>query len=103
MSLLTVSPSPLPVHDCPKWLWSPVATVVPEVPKLTLIVPLEVIGPPVRPVPVATLVTVPPLSLSMPSANPAGVPVRPDHGAVAAVVAVVAVWLLIAFGVGVSS
>ena len=46
-------------------------------------VPVPVIGPPVRPAPLATFVTVPPelVSLSTPSANPAGTPLRPDHGA----------------------
>jgi len=51
------------------------------------IVPLPVMVPPDRPVPATTLVTVPPLSLSMPSASPAGTPVRPDQGAALAAVA----------------
>lgn len=50
-------------------------------------VPLPVIVPPDRPVPATTLVTVPPLSLSMPSAKPAGTPVRPDQGAALATAA----------------
>ena len=47
------------------------------------IVPVAVIGPPVSPAPLVTLVTVPPelVSLSTPSANPAGTPLKPDHGA----------------------
>ena len=44
-------------------------------------VPLPVIGPPLRPVPVATLVTVPTPASSTLSAKPAGTPLNPDHGA----------------------
>ena len=40
-----------------------------------------VVAPPVSPVPAATLVMSPPLSSSVPSANPAGTSSSPDQGA----------------------
>ena len=52
----------------------------PTPPSAMPIVPLLVMLPPLRPVPATIAVTVPPLSLSMPSAKPCGMPVIPCHG-----------------------
>jgi hypothetical protein len=59
----------------------------PTPPSAIPIVPLPAIVPPLRPAPAVTLVTVPPLLLSIPSAKPAGTPVKPLQGAALAAAA----------------